>query len=288
MTDPLSPSLSPGAFLVLGGTGKTGRRVAARLRVAGHTVRAASRSGAVRFDWTERATWERAVEGAAAVYLVAPDDPAPTDDFVKAAVAAGTRRIVLLSGRGSDLFGEVSFGSGVTEAERAVRASGVEWSVIRPNNFDQNFDEDLWHRPLVEGRLALPTGGVPEPFVDLDDVADVAVALLTDEGHHGRTYELSGPRALTFAEAVDIVARAAGRPIASVELTPDEYRAELLAEGWPPEAVDGLDAMFGLMRTGAVAEPVDGVRRVLGREATPFETYAVRAAAAGAWAGATP
>ncbi|MBG0819416.1 NAD(P)H-binding protein [Planomonospora sp. ID91781] len=269
-------------ILVLGGTGKTGRRVVRRLREAGVAVRAASRSGEVRFDWFEPDSWAAALEGASAVYLVAPEDPAPVHDFVKRAVDAGVRRFVALSGRGIEhVTGD--FGQGMVAAEQAVRGSGVEWTVIQPNNFDQNFDEDLWLEPLRAGRLALPIGDVPEPFVDVEDVAEVAAVLLTEDGHAGRVYELSGPRGLTFAEAAETIGRAAGRTIEYVELTPEEYHRELLGQGYPEAAVRMLGALFEVHRGGHLAGVADGVRQVLGREPASFEDYAARTAAAGAW-----
>jgi uncharacterized protein YbjT (DUF2867 family) len=270
-------------ILVLGSTGKTGRRLVRTLRAAGWPVRAASRSGEVRFDWFDRSTWATALGRASAVYLVAPAEPEPTRAFVRQATEAGVRRFVALSGREAHRFPAGSSYYGMLAAELAVRDSGAEWTVIRPNNFNQNFDEDLWQAPLRAGRLALPTGAVPEPFVDAQDIADVAAALLTSDGHHGRVYDLTGPRALTFGTAVATIAKAAGRPIDYVELTPEEYRAELAAEGVDAAGAAELDMMFGHLRTGHFAEPRDGVRRVLGREPVPFESYAARAAARGAW-----
>ncbi|MCA6093888.1 NAD(P)H-binding protein [Streptomyces sp. SCA3-4] len=270
-------------ILVLAATGKTGRRLVRRLREAGESVRAASRSAEVRFDWSDPATWEPAVAGAAAVYLVAPDDPAPVGDFVTLAVGAGVERFVALSGNGIEAVGP-GFGEGMAEGERAVRDSGAQWTVLRPNNFHQNFSEDLWHRPLREGRLALPIGEVPEPFVDAEDIAEVAAAVLTGPGHHGRVYELSGPRAVTFRAAVEAIARAAGRPMRFEELTAEEYAAELRAEGHPEAVVTALGALFAMHRGGHSAEPADGVRQVLGREPRSLEAYAAEAAAAGAWA----
>ncbi|TDB73001.1 NAD(P)H-binding protein [Micromonospora sp. KC723] len=269
-------------IVVLGATGKTGRRLVRTLRMAGRSVRAASRTGEVRFDWADQGSWPAVLEGAAALYLIAPEDPALARPFVQQATAAGVRRVVALSGRGIEQVPADSF-QGMSAAERAVRESDAEWTIIRPNNFCQNFDEDLWHAPLRAGRLALPIGAVPEPFIDAQDVADVAAALLTTDGHHGQVYELSGPRALTFAEAVATMAAAAGRPLRYAELTARKYRAELLAEGVPEEVAADLGAMFANMRAGGTAEPVDGVRRVLGREPVDFDRYASRAAAAGAW-----
>ncbi|MGI5338560.1 NAD(P)H-binding protein [Streptomyces sp. CA-181903] len=279
----LVPSTDPRPVLVLGATGKTGRRVVRELRAAGVPVRAASRSGEVRFDWTEPAGWSGALDGASAVYLVAPDEGyEAVPEFTARAVRAGVGRFVALSGRGIEHVGP-DFGQGMAAAEEAVRASGAEWAVLRANNFNQNFDEDLWRGPLLDGRLALPIGDVPEPFVDADDVAAVAAALLTRTAHTDGVTEVSGPRPLTFGEAVTAVGRAAGRKMTYVELTPAEYRAELLAAGLPEPAVRALDALFALHREGHTATVTDGVRRVLGREPVDFTTYAERAAAAGAW-----
>ncbi|WP_405059022.1 NAD(P)H-binding protein [Kribbella sp. NBC_01505] len=266
-------------ILVLGATGKTGRRVVARLRSEGIAVRAASRSGETRFDWTDRGTWANAVQDVEAVYLVAPDDPEPIEAFVQQAVAAGVRRFVALSGRGMDA-AVGRFGAGMAEGERVVRASGAEWTILGANNFAQNFDEDLWHEPVLAGRLALPAGELREPFVDIEDVAEVAVKVLTSPGHHGRTYELSGPEALTFAEAVAVIGKVSGRSIEYVAQTPAEYRADLLALGWPAEVADELNALFEIMLEGHLATPADDIERLLGRPAGSFTAYAERV-----WAG---
>jgi uncharacterized protein YbjT (DUF2867 family) len=269
-------------ILVTGATGKTGRRLVPLLRARGAAVTAASRSGEARFDWADPATWPAALDGAAAVYLVPPGDPGPLPEFVARAVAAGTERFVVLSGRDTDKTGE-DFGQDMLAAERAVAASGVSWTVLRANNFQQNFSEDLWHAPLLAGRLALPIGAVPEPFIDTRDIADVAAALLTGGGYEGEILDLSGPRALTFAEAVAEIARAAGRPITYVELTPEEYHAEQIAEGLPEEFATALDALFAYMRTAGFSAPTDTVRRVLGREPRDFTDYVKEAAADGVW-----
>lgn len=267
------------SILVTGATGKTGRRLVRTLRTAGENVLAASRSGEVRFDWSDQDTWPAALDGVSAVYLLAPENPDLAEVFVKQATTAGVRRFVALSGRGIDRVPDHAF-QAMSAAERAVRASGAEWTIIRPNNFNQNFDEDLWHEPLRAGRLALPIGAVPEPFVDAQDIADVAAVLLTSDGHHEQVYELSGPRALTFDAAVATIAKAAGRELRYEELTPEQYRDELRAGGVPEEFVADLDGMFAGMRAGHTAEPTDGVRRVLGRDPVDFADYATRAAAA--------
>lgn len=262
-------------ILVLAATGKTGRRVLRRLQEQGEKVRGASRTAGTRFDWTDPGSWADAVRDVETVYLVAPNDLAPIEPFVTQAVAAGVRKFVVLSGRGLDLTGG-RFGDTMAEAERAVRASGADWTILRANNFAQNFDEDLWHEPVLAGRLALPMGDVPEPFIDLEDLADAAVAVLTGPGHDGKIYDLSGPEALTFAAAVQAISAASGRPISYVELSLAEYRAALVAEGWPGEAADELTGLFDFMQEGHLAAPADGVRQLLGREATPFADYVAR------------
>ena len=263
-------------ILVLGATGKTGRRVVGRLRDRGVELRAASRSSETRFDWGDPGSWASAVRDVAAVYLIAPEEPKVIGGFVDQAVAAGVGMFVVLWGRGgAEGFGEV-FGHGMAEAERAVQASGVAWSIIGANNFAQNFDEDLWYEPLRSGRLGLPAGGVREPFVDVEDVAEVAATLLTSDGYDGRRYDLSGPEALTFGDAVARIAAASGRTMSYADVSPAEYGAELRAQGYPEEVVKELNAMFDLLRAGVLAEPADGVRQVLGRDATPFAEYVDR------------
>jgi uncharacterized protein YbjT (DUF2867 family) len=262
-------------ILVLAATGKIGRRLVPLLRADGNEVRAASRSGEARFDWTEPETWPAVLAGVRAVYLVAPEDPAPIEAFVTQAVQAGVERFVVLSGREIDR-GDGRFGHEMLAAERAVAASGAGWTVLRANNFNQNFDEYTWREPLLAGRLGLPIGAVGEPFIDAQDVAEVAVVALTGVGHFEQVYELSGPAALTFAEAVRMMSEALGRPIEYVELSAAEYEAELLAEDCPIEAVQALGALFELMRAGHVAEPTDTVEKLLGRPATSFEEYVER------------
>lgn len=276
--------MSNDTTLVLGASGKTGRRLLPRLRLTGTPVRAASRSSQTPFDWSDPSGWDAALQGARAVYMVAPRDPAPAHDFVARAEAAGLQRLVLLSGRGADTWGDSSFGLDMRGAEEAVRASGLEWTILRPNNFDQNFDEENFHAPLLRGELALPAGEVPEPFIDIEDVADVAAAVLSQPGRHGgQIYELSGPRALTFAEAVDLIARASALPITYKQVSPDEYTGLLVDDGVSKEDAHHVTEMFVLMEQGLIAEPADGVAEVLARPARPFEDYVVRAATAGAW-----
>ncbi|MEU1980984.1 NAD(P)H-binding protein [Nocardia sp. NPDC019395] len=276
--------MSNDTVLVLGATGKTGRRVAARLRLHGTPVRAASRSSEIRFDWADPGGWDSTLDGITAVYVVPPPVPGPVHEFVARAEAAGVRRLVLLSGHGADTWGDSAFGLDMRSAEEAVRGSALEWTVLRPSNFDQNFDEDLFRAPLAAGELALPAGAVPEPFIDLEDVADAAAAVLTEPGRHaGRIYELTGPRALTFAEAVEMISRASGLSIGYRQISPAEYTAALIEQGWSEDAAQHVADMFVLMERGVIAGTTDGIATLLGRTPRTFEDYVVRVAAAGTW-----
>ena len=228
-------------ILVLGGTGKTGSRVAARLRDRGLPVRIGSRSAEHPFDWDDRRTWAPALQGTSAAYVSYYPDLAvagSTDairTLAELALEAGTRRLVLLSGRG-----EVE----AERAERTLQDSGAEWTVLRCSWFMQNFGEALMLEQVLDGTIALPGGDIRTPFVDADDIADVAVAALTEPGHAGRLYELSGPRALTYAEVAGEIARAAGRDVRYVPITLDEFVAGATAAGVPGDVVALLRYLF--------------------------------------------
>ncbi|MFD3652495.1 NAD(P)H-binding protein [Streptomyces sp. NPDC058620] len=276
------------SVVVIGGTGKTGRRVVARLRAQGVETRAASRSGETPFDWADRASWRPALAGATAAYIVPLDaSPSPVPALVEEAVASGVRRLVLLSARGVDVpgyFGASYDGNGPhMEAEAAVRAADVAWTILRPGWFAQNFSEGVFLDDVNAGELALPTGDGAAAFVDAEDIAEVAVAALTEDGHAGEVYELSGPRALGIGEALAEIEKATGIRSTYVPAGEEEFLAGLVAQGMP-EAEAGLwtDALKPI-RTHREAAVADGVRRALGREPRDFTDFVRDAAAGGAW-----
>ncbi|SEG99895.1 Uncharacterized conserved protein YbjT, contains NAD(P)-binding and DUF2867 domains [Nonomuraea solani] len=279
--------MTENTIVVVGGTGTTGRRVAARLRDMGAAVRVASRSGERRFDWNDRGTWDHALEGARAAYVVPFDGALLTRPFVERAEALGVRRLVLLSGRGVDVPGYAdgsgTVGAGHIDGESAVRGSGLAWTILRPGWFAQNFSEGFFRDAVLAGELRLPAAGGAASFVDAADIADVAVAALTGDGHEGRTYELSGPRALTIAEAVAEISAVTGRTIRYVPLSPETYVAELIAQGWPEREAGEFAGAVAPIRSGLDAHLSDGVRRALSREPRDFTTFARAAATAGAW-----
>lgn len=249
--------------LIIGGAGKTGRRVANRLRTAGHDVRLVSRSTTPRFDWYDDTTWEPALAGATSAYLAfQPDLALPgADEIIGAlaatAVAAGCRRLVLLSGRGEE---------GAERAEQALAASRADWTVVRAAFFAQNFTEGMWAEELVQGSVTMLDHSAKEPFVDAGDVADVAVAALTTPGHAGLIHEVTGPRLLGFDEVVVELSRTTRRPIAYRPLPAEAFTTVLLQAGLPAEEARGMTALFGDVLDGRNAYVTDTVRRVLGRE----------------------
>jgi uncharacterized protein YbjT (DUF2867 family) len=266
--------------LVLGGTGKTGRRLVERLRRQDVPVRVGSRANQPPFDWERPDTWRPVLDGARAAYVnYAPDIGAPGATeaiaaFVDEALDAGVRRLVLLSGRGEE---------GAAESEHVLVRSGADWTILRSSWFAQNFSESYLLDPILAGTLALPAGDVGEPFVDADDIADVAAAVLTADGHIGEAYELTGPRLLTFADAVATIGEATGRPIEYLTISAEEFSAALLADGVPTDVVEFLAYLFGAVLDGRNASLADGVPRVLGRPARDFADYARATAAAGVW-----
>ncbi|MBT2424299.1 NAD(P)H-binding protein [Streptomyces sp. ISL-112] len=284
-----SPSQPPSPVLVTGGTGKTGRRVVARLRESGVETRAASRSGETPFDWEDPATWAPALEGAAAVYIVPLDTvPSPTPAFVEQAVAAGVRRLVLLSARGVNEPGY--FGNSVLDrgphfqGEEAVRSAGPAWTILRPGWFAQNFSEGPFLDGVRGGELVLPVADGKAAYIDTDDIAAVAVAALTEDGHDGEVYELSGPRALGIADVLDEIAKATGGPRASyVPVERADFRDGLIAQGMSEADIELWTGALEPIRTGREAPLKDGVRRALGRPPRDVADVFRDAAAAGAW-----
>ena len=265
--------------LVLGANGKTGRRVAERLIALGRPVRAGSRSAETPFDWEDQRTWAPAVAGVDAVYityypdLAFPGAAAIVGAFAHVAVANGAHRLVLLSGRGEE---------GAQLAEQKVQESGADWTVVRCAFFNQNFSE-TFVEPVRAGVLTIPAGDTKEPFLDADDIADVVVAALTDDRHIGQTYELTGPRLMTLAEAAAELSEARGSEVRYEPLAPDDYAAELISYGMPSEEAEPLAELIAYVLDGHNSHLTDGVQRALGREPKDFSDYARETAATGVW-----
>lgn len=256
--------------LILSGTGKTGRRIVEQLKARGEAVRVGSRGGNPPFDWENRDTWSPALEGVKAVYIAYQPDlavPGAPDDIrtlTEKAAAAGVQRLVLLSGRGEEE---------AQKCEEIVQQAGLEWTVIRASWFNQNFSESFLAEPVSGGLVALPVGDVLEPFIDVNDIADVAVAALTDSKHAGQIYELTGPRLMTFKQAVDEIAQAIQQPIQYVQITSEQFNDAMRASGLPEDAIWLIDYLFTTVLDGRNSSLGDGVQRALGREPRDFAEY---------------
>ena len=265
--------------LVLGGTGKTGRRVAERLRDRGVPVRIGSRTSAIPFDWDDPSTWDAALSGTGAAYisyypdLAVPGAPEAVQALADAALEHDVRRMVLLSGRGE---------AEAQRAEQVVLDSGADATVVRCAWFMQNLSEAFLRDAVLTGEIVLPGGDALEPWVDADDIADVAVAALTEPGHVGQLYELTSPRLYTLDDVAAELSRATGRTIRYTPVSVADYADVAAEQGVPEEVLGFLTYLFSEV-FGHNAHVADGVQRALGRPARDLATFARDAAAAGAW-----
>ncbi len=272
---------SKNRILVTSGTGKTGRRIVEQLGAQNYPVRIGSRSAEPSFDWWDASTWQAALADVGTVYIAyQPDLAVPTAvDTIRAftalAVASGVGRLVLLSGRGED---------GAEECEQIVQNSGVLWTILRAGWFFQNFSESFLLDSVLSDTVYLPTGDIKEPFIDADDIADVAIAALTEDGHASQLYELTGSRLITFAEAVAEIAEATGRQIDYIQMPIDDYIGALEAAQLPADIIWLMRYLFTTVLDGRNAYVTDGVQRALGRPPRDFWAYVHATALTGVWA----
>jgi uncharacterized protein YbjT (DUF2867 family) len=271
-------------ILVIGKSGKTGGRVNQRLQALGYATRPVSRSTDPSFDWDRPQTWRSAIEGATSAYLtyqpdlaVARAEPA-IREFVRIAKEAGLKHIVLLSGRGE---------AGAQRAEQVVQSSGMSWNIVRSSWFCQNFSESFMLEGILAGELVLPAGDTVEPFVDADDIADVAVAALTEPDHRNKVFEVTGPRAMTFAQCINEISEAIGRPVKYTRMPVDAYIDALRAQGIPEDMQWLLRELFTVVFDGRNSHVMPGVEEALGRPATDFKVYVQKTVASGVWSGET-
>lgn len=273
-------SSNPSLTLVLGSTGKTGRRIVKGLTDRGMPVRQGSRSATPSFDWDNEATWGACLEGVDAVYvnyapdLAMPGAPDAIQAFSQLARDQGVKRIVLLSGRGEEE---------AQACEKIVQDSGMDWTIVRASWFNQNFSEGAFVDMVHAGQITLPAGQMTEPFVDVDDIAEVALAALTDPKHAGQVYEVTGPRLLTVAEVAQEISQALGREVSYVDVPHEAFVDGIKTSGAPKDVVWMLDYLFSTVLDGRNAYLSDGVERALGRPAKDFAQYAKETAATGVW-----
>lgn len=279
LTENTNSAIAP--FLVIGGSGKTGRRVVERLQALGHEVRSASRSSSPGFDWHDDGNWIEVLTGVKALYVTYhPDLSVPgASDHIRALLAAaeaqGVERIVLLSGRGEE---EAQL------CERLVLHSRIPATVVRCGWFNQNFSESFFRDMLMGGTLAVPNAHVGEGYVDADDIADVVTAALTEEGHEGQIYQLTGPELLTFRDIAAIFHEVTGRDLNVVDVSREEFVEGLEASGLPEGMVQLVDYLFSEVLDGRNSSLGDGVQRALGRPPRDFRSFLQKAHLSGAFA----
>ncbi|REE99944.1 uncharacterized protein YbjT (DUF2867 family) [Thermomonospora umbrina] len=266
--------------MVLGGTGRVGRRVTRRLIERDVKVRVGSRTGEPPFDWEDPSTWAGPFAGVTSAYLMYYPEvewPGAADAVgavARLAVDAGVERLVLLSARNQDE---------AVRCEDAVRSLPVEWTIVAPASFNQNFDEGVFLEPLRQGVLALPCGDNADPFVDADDIADVVVAALTENGHVGERYELTGPRLWTFAEGVAEIARATGRELRYEPITREQFADAIVKDGAPRDFAEPLATLISEFFDGRNSSLADGVERALNRKPRDFADWVAEIAPTGVW-----
>ncbi len=267
-------------ILIIGKNAKTGLRVDQRLQALGYPTRAVSRSTAPAFDWEDQDTWRAALAGTRSAYVTYYPDLAVAAaeqsirDFTDLAREVGLRHVVLLSGRGEP---------GAERAEAVLRNSGLEWNVVRASWFMQNFSEGFMIEGILDGELVLPAADVAEPFIDVDDIADVAVAALTRAELRNRLFEVTGPRSLTFAQCASEISEAVGYPVRFSSIGIDEFIAALRQQGLPEQTLWLMRELFTVVFDGRNATPANGVEVALGRPATDFSDYLRKVVAAGTW-----
>lgn len=267
-------------ILVLGGNGKTGKRVAERLLSMGLPVRIGSRHSEQPFYWEDKSTWQKVLEDVAAVYIVYSPDlavPCAAEDikkFTKIALQNNVKRLVLLSGRGEE---------GAVKSENELKNSDADWTILRSGWFNQNFSEAFLLDQIREGIIALPVGKVTEPFIDIDDLAEVAVKVLTEDGHIGKLYELTGPRLMTFQEATNEISAVIQSNISYMKLTNQQFKEGLYEAETPAPTIELLMELFTSVLDGRNSFLGDGVQQVLGREPIDFTEYVQKTVKTGVW-----
>ncbi|KAB7528102.1 NAD(P)H-binding protein [Flagellimonas olearia] len=268
-------------ILVLGGKGKTGRKVVEQLINQKQNVRVGSRSEAIPFDWENRATWPNALDGMDKVYITfQPDLAVPgalkaIEELVKVAQQKNVKKLVLLSGKGER---EAEL------CEQVVIHSGIDYTIVRASWFNQNFSESFFLDPILAGHVALPMAQAKIPFVDTDDIADVVVEVLMNDGHDGKTYELTGARFLTFEEVVADIAKATGRDIAFTPISLPAYTKMMEEVGVPSDYVWLINYLFSEVLGNKENEVIaHDIEKVLGRAPKDFSEYVQETAATGIW-----
>lgn len=268
-------------ILVIGGTGKTGRKVVQKLQALHQNVRIGSRNQDPAFDWQNPNTWSASLKGIEKIYVTfQPDLAVPgaldaIEALTKLAIQSGIKKIVLLSGKGEK---EAEL------CEQVVINSGIDYTIIRASWFNQNFSESFFLDPILAGHVALPQPDAKVPYVDTNDIADVAVKVLMNEQHNGQIYELTGPRTLTFPEVIDEIAKATGRQIDFTPISLSAYTKMLEEFQIPSDYIWLINYLFSEVLAAEGNNIVtNDIEKVLGRKAKDFSEYVQETVTTGVW-----
>lgn len=268
-------------ILVIGGTGKTGRKVAAKLEALGHQIRIGSRNASPQFDWSNSDTWIEAMEGMDKVYITfQPDLAVPgaleaIEELTKKAKQSNVKKLVLLSGKGER---EAEL------CEQVVIHSGLDYTIVRASWFNQNFNESFFLEPILEGFVALPQADAKVPYVDTEDIADVVVKSLLNDEHNGKTYQLTGPRLLTFIDVINEISEAMDREIAFEPISLSAYKQAMIEQGIPEDFVWLIEYLFSEVLTNPNnSEITNDIEKVLGRKPIDFSEYIKKTKETGVW-----
>ncbi len=268
-------------FLIIGGTGKTGRKVVKSLQLLNQDVRIGSRSSNPVFDWGNPDTYEKALEGIDKVYITyQPDLAVPgaiqsIEKLIYVAKQKKVKKVVLLSGKGEK---EAQL------CEQVVIHSGLACTIVRASWFNQNFSEGFFLEPIKNGVVALPQVHAKVPYVDTDDIADVVVEALLHNEHNSKIYQLTGAGTLTFKEVILQIAAATHRNIEFIPISVDEYINTLKDHGIPDDFAWLIEYLFTeVLGNPDVSEITNDIEKVLKRKPKAFSEYVQETAATGIW-----
>jgi len=282
-SEPISKPMlkqSESLIAVIGASGKTGTRVVNLLQQQGRRVRPLSRHSDIPFDWQNRSGWSTALRDVTAAYvtyypdLAVPQAEADIQALVAVAKAEGVEQLVLLSGRGED---------GAQKAEIVVQESGLRWNIVRASWFMQNFSESFMLEGLQDGMLVLPQPKAKEPFIDVDDIAEIAVAALTKAELANQLFEVTGPELLTFSQCIADIATASERSIDFLPVPVDAFLAGAKAQGVPDDMSWLVKELFVNVLDGRNEFITDTVEQVLGKPARRFSQYVDVTSPSGVW-----
>ncbi|MBL1215469.1 MAG: NmrA family NAD(P)-binding protein [Ignavibacteriae bacterium] len=268
-------------ILIIGGTGKTGSRVAERLNKLNQTVRIGSRSNTPSFDWEDPSTYHEALKGMDRAYityypdLAVPGAKEAINTITETALKAGLEKVVLLSGKGE---------KEAEACEEIVANSGLNYTLVRASWFNQNFSESFFLDPILAGHVTLPMPKAEVPFVDADDIADVVVKVLLDDSYNNKTLTVTGPRKLTFREVIEEISNRTNRNIVFQTISLDKYIKSMKNAGVPDDYVWLIGYLFKEVLGNAENQTIsDDIEKILGRKAVDFSEFVEKAAQTGIW-----